>query len=70
MAYSLKQELDIPQIELSLESQVFLAFKHRTHNRRKLLQKLLRAGVNETDQLSDMKKFISGLNYRNGAKAN
>jgi len=47
------------QIELSLESRVFLAYKYRTPNRRKLLQKLLRSGVNIETQLTDKTKFIS-----------
>ena len=47
------------QIELSLESQVFLAFKHRTPNRRKLLKKLLRAGSPIEQLLSRKTKFIS-----------
>ena len=47
------------QIELSLETKVFLAYKYGIRNRRKILRTLSRAGSIITKQLTDITKFIS-----------
>ena len=41
------------KIELSLETEVFLSFKHRTPNRYKLLDKLIRASITPEEELTD-----------------
>ena len=47
------------QSGLTLEAQVFLAFKYNTRNRRKILKTLLRSGVDIDKQLTNKTKFIS-----------
>ena len=62
MAYSLQneeQEVPDPKIELSLEAQVFLSFKHRTPNRYKLLDKMVRGNINLNQQLTDKTIYLS-----------
>ena len=46
-------------VELSLEAQIFLSYKHNTINRRKKLKTLLRAHVDIDKQLTNKTKFIS-----------
>ena len=55
------QELEAPEpkIELSLEAQVFLSFKHRTPNRYKLLDTLIRANIELDQQLTDKTIYLS-----------
>ena len=48
-----------PALKLSLESQVFLAFKHKTPNRYRLLDKLVRAYVDPDWDVSDKRKYLS-----------
>ncbi|WPY00038.1 DnaA-like domain protein (plasmid) [Candidatus Megaera polyxenophila] len=44
--------------ELSLEAQVFLSFKHRTPNRYKLLDKLIRANITPAEELTDKTIYL------------
>jgi hypothetical protein len=44
--------------ELSLEAQVFLCFKHRTPNRYKLLDKLIRANITPEEELTDKTIYL------------
>ena len=44
--------------ELSLEAQVFLSFKHRTLNRYKLLDKLIRANITPEEELTDKTIYL------------
>lgn len=44
--------------ELSLETQVFLSFKHRTPNRYKLLDKLIRANINPEEELTEKTVYL------------
>ena len=44
--------------ELSLEAQVFLSFKHRTPNRYKLLDKLVRANITPKEELTDKTIYL------------
>ena len=44
--------------ELSLETQVFLSFKHRTPNRYKLLDKLIRASITPEEKLTDKTVYL------------
>lgn len=44
--------------ELSLEAQVFLSFKHRTPNRYKLLDKLIRANITPEEELTDKTIYL------------
>lgn len=44
--------------ELSLETQVFLSFKHRTQNRYKLLDKLIRASITPEEKLTDKTVYL------------
>jgi hypothetical protein len=44
--------------ELSLETQVFLSFKHRTPNRYKLLDKLIRANITPEEELTDKTVYL------------
>ena len=44
--------------ELSLETQVFLSFKHRTPNRYKLLDKLIRASITPEEELTDKTVYL------------
>ena len=55
------QELETPEpkIELSLEAQVFLSFKHRTPNRYKLLDTMIRANIELDQQLTDKTIYLS-----------
>jgi len=55
------QELETPEpkIELSLEAQVFLSFKHKTPNRYKLLDTLIRANIDLDQQLTDKTIYLS-----------
>ncbi len=62
MAYSLQteeHEAPEPKIELSLEAQVFLSFKHRTPNRYKLLDTMIRANIELDQQLTDKTIYLS-----------
>ena len=63
MAYTqLKQEQEAlekqPELNLSSEAQVFLAFKYKHSNRYKLLDQLTRANVILDRQLTDKTKFL------------
>ena len=55
------QELETPEpkIELSLEAQVFLSFKHKTPNRYKLLDTMIRANIELNQQLTDKTIYLS-----------
>ncbi len=44
--------------ELSLETQVFLSFKHRTPNRYKILDKLIRANITPENELTDKTVYL------------
>ena len=44
--------------ELSLEAQVFLSFKHRTPNRYKLLDKLIRANITPEEELTEKTVYL------------
>jgi hypothetical protein len=44
--------------ELSLETKVFLSFKHRTPNRYKLLDKLIRANINPETELTEKTVYL------------
>ena len=44
--------------ELSLEAQLFLSFKHRTPNRYKLLDKLVRANITPKEELTDKTIYL------------
>ena len=44
--------------ELSLETQVFLSFKHRTPNRYKLLDKLIRASITPEEKLTNKTVYL------------
>ena len=44
--------------ELSLETQVFLSFKHRTLNRYKLLDKLIRASITPEEELTEKTVYL------------
>ena len=44
--------------ELSLETQAFLSFKHRTPNRYKLLDKLIRANINPETELTEKTVYL------------
>ncbi len=46
-------------LELSLEAKVFLAFKYKTSNRLKLLDKLPRANIESNKQLTDKASYLS-----------
>ena len=46
------------KIELSLETQVFLSFKHRAPNRYKLLDKLIRANINPEEELTKKTVYL------------
>jgi hypothetical protein len=46
------------KIELSLETQVFLSFKHRTPNRYKLLDKLIRASIIPEEELTEKTVYL------------
>jgi hypothetical protein len=62
MAYSLQteeHEAPEPKIELSLEAQVFLSFKHKTPNRYKLLDTLIRANIELNQQLTNKTIYLS-----------
>ena len=54
-----EHEAPEPKIELSLEAQVFLSFKHRTPNRYKLLDTLVRANIELNQQLTDKTIYLS-----------
>lgn len=62
MAYSaVKQEQKAQSLEnqeLTLEVQVFLSFKHRTPNRYKLLDKLIRANITPEEELTDKTIYL------------
>ena len=59
LAQTQEQEAPEPKIELSLEAQVFLSFKHRTPNRYKLLDTLVRANIELNQQLTDKTIYLS-----------
>jgi len=44
--------------ELSLETQVFLSFKHRTPNRYKILDKLIRANITPEEELTEKTIYL------------
>ena len=46
------------KIELSLETEVFLSFKHRTPNRYKLLDKIIRASITPEEELTDKTVYL------------
>ena len=46
------------KIELSLETQVFLSFKHRAPNRYKLLDKLIRASITPEEELTEKTVYL------------
>ena len=46
------------KIELSLETEVFLSFKHRTPNRYKLLDKLIRASITPEEELTEKTVYL------------
>ena len=54
-----KEALEQRELKLSLESQVFLAFKHKTPNRYRYLDKLVRAYVDPDCDISDKRKYLS-----------
>jgi hypothetical protein len=54
-----EQEAPEAKIELSLEAQVFLSFKHRTPNRYKLLDTMIRANIELDQQLTDKTIYLS-----------
>jgi hypothetical protein len=54
-----EQEAPEPKIELSLEAQVFLSFKHKTPNRYKLLDTMIRANIELDQQLTDKTIYLS-----------
>jgi len=63
MAYLQHKQVDeylnhTSKIELSLETQVFLSFKHRTPNRYKLLDKLIRASITPEEELTDKTVYL------------
>jgi len=49
---------ELNQEELSLETQVYLSFKHRTPNRYKLLDKLIRANITPEEELTDKTIYL------------
>ncbi|MFK7973978.1 MAG: hypothetical protein AB8B66_03860 [Rickettsiaceae bacterium] len=55
------EEQEAPKLktEISLETQVFLSFKHRTPNRYKLLDTLVRANIELNEQLSEKTIYLS-----------
>lgn len=56
-----KQEREAQSLqnqELTLEAQVFLSFKHRTPNRYKLLDKLIRANITPEEELTDKTIYL------------
>ena len=59
LAQMQEQEAPEPKIELSLEAQVFLSFKHRTPNRYKLLDTMVRANIELNQQLTDKTIYLS-----------
>lgn len=48
-----------PELKLSLEARVVLAFKHKTPNRYRLLDKLVRAYIHPDCNVSDKRKYLS-----------
>ena len=44
--------------ELSLEARIFLSFKHRTPNRYKILDKLIRANINPEEELTEKTVYL------------
>lgn len=48
-----------PELNLSLEARVILAFKHKTPNRYRLLDKLVRAYIDPDCKISDKRKYLS-----------
>jgi hypothetical protein len=54
-----EQEAPEPKIELSLEAQVFLSFKHKTPNRYKLLDTMVRGNIELNQQLTDKTIYLS-----------
>ena len=59
LAQMQEQEAPEPKIELSLEAQVFLSFKHKTPNRYKLLDTMVRANIELNQQLTDKTIYLS-----------
>jgi len=53
-----REALSLQNQELSLEAQVFLSFKHRTPNRYKLLDKLVRASITPEEELTDKTIYL------------
>ena len=48
-----------PELKLSSEARVILAFKHKTPNRYRLLDKLVRAYIDPDRNVSDKRKYLS-----------
>ena len=53
-----REALSLQNQKLSLEAQVFLSFKHRTPNRYKLLDKLVRANITPEEELTDKTIYL------------
>jgi len=53
-----KAQVNLVQIDLSLEAKVILAFKNKRANKLKLLDKLTRANIDLNNQLTDKTKFL------------
>jgi len=53
-----REALSLQNQKLSLEAQVFLSFKHRTPNRYKLLDKLIRANITPEEELTDKTIYL------------
>jgi hypothetical protein len=53
-----REALSLQNQKLSLEAQVFLSFKHRTLNRYKLLDKLVRASITPEEELTDKTIYL------------
>jgi len=53
------EDQPLKQVQLSLETQVFLAFKHRIANRYHLLDKLVRFNIDLEKQRTDKTRYLS-----------
>ena len=54
-----QEALEQPELTHSLEARVVLAFKHKTPNRYRLLDKLVRAYIDPDCKISDKRKYLS-----------
>ena len=54
-----QEALEQQELKLSLEARVVLAFKHKTPNRYRLLDKLVRAYIDPSCNVSDKRKYLS-----------